>query len=766
MDAPLYTPAGIASAGAGAMEEILRDLNPSQRAAVTHPGGPLLVVAGAGTGKTRVLTRRIAWRIANGASPRATLAITFTNKAADVLKQRLAALPGGGEVTAGTFHSFCASVLRRFADRVGGDRSFTILDSDDQERLIKDLLRRLEIDPKQFTPREFADAISLAKAGGEGRAAWWTDDPGFHAALARVRPAYDERLRASALYDFDDLLVETVRLLEEVPDAASALRGRWRHLLVDEYQDTNTLQLRILKGLAGAEPDLCAVGDPDQSIYRWRGATIRNILRFADDFPGATVVKLEQNYRSTARILAVAEEVIRRNTERYDKRLTTANPEGERATEIRFRDGVEEASGVAALLRRWLENGVSPSSVAVFFRANHLTRGVETMLRASAIPYQVVSGIEFFQRREVKDVLAYARLLENPRDESAFLRVVNVPRRGIGDGALERMKVLATERGVSVPEVAHEKVPGASKRAQEGIVRFLAVLARLRGLPRAPVAPVLKAILEDTGYRADLASREDDIERFRVENVDELVTAAKEFDVEEGGDLRLFLERASLVADQDAFDEATERVSLMTVHAAKGLEFDRVIVVGAEEGLFPHARSLSTPGEVEEERRLFYVALTRARERLVVTIASERSAWKGLELRRPSRFWLDVPDALVESVDRGGTWDRARARREQSAAESGEFAFDEPPPAEGSSHGDVTGAPAGEDAVFERGGDDVPAAGERVVHPYFGAGTLLSSSGRGAARRVVVEFDAWGTKTIAWDYARLEREGGPGGGAR
>jgi DNA helicase-2/ATP-dependent DNA helicase PcrA len=762
MDAPLYTPPRVASAGASGTEEILRDLNEAQRAAVTRPAGPLLVVAGAGTGKTRVLTRRIAWRIANGASPRATLAITFTNKAADVLKQRLASLPGGGEVTAGTFHSFCARVLRRFADRVGGDRSFTILDSDDQERLLKDLLRRLEIDPRQFAPSEFADAISLAKGGGEGRAAWWTEDVGFHAALAKVRPAYDERLRAGALYDFDDLLVETVRLLEEVPDVAETLRERWRHVLVDEYQDTNALQLRILRGLAGAEPDLCAVGDPDQSIYRWRGATIRNILRFADDFPGAEVVKLERNYRSTANILAAAEEVIRRNRERYDKRLTTTAPAGERVTELRFRDGVEEASGVATLVRRWIEGGVPASSVAVFFRANHMTRGVETMLRASAVPYQVVSGIEFFQRREVKDVLAYARLLENPRDESAFLRVVNVPRRGIGDAALDRVKALATERGVSVPEVAHEAIPGVSKRAREGMVRFLAVLARLRNVPRAPVAPVLRAILEESGYRADLLSREDDLERFRVENVDELVVAAKEFDADEGGDLRLFLERASLVADQDAFDETTPRVSLMTVHAAKGLEFDRVVVVGAEEGLFPHARSLSTPGEIEEERRLFYVALTRARERLVVTLASERSAWRGLERRRPSRFWLDVPDALVESVDRGGTWDRARARREQSEAERGDFVDAGPAPGD---DGDATGAPAGEDAVYERGGDGVPAAGDRVVHPYFGAGTLVSSTGRGPGLRVVVEFDAWGTKTIAWEYARLEREGGSRGGS-
>jgi DNA helicase-2/ATP-dependent DNA helicase PcrA len=751
---PLYAPSGFATAAAGAAEEILRDLNPSQRAAVTHPGGPLLVVAGAGTGKTRVLTRRIAWRVASGASPRATLAITFTNKAADVLKQRLAALPGGGDVTAGTFHSFCASVLRRYADRVGGDRSFTILDADDQERLLKDLLRRFDVDPRTFPPRDFADAISLEKGGGEGRAGAWSQDPAFAAALALVRPAYDERLRASALYDFDDLLRETVRLLEEVPDAAAALRARWRHLLVDEYQDTNALQLRILKGLAGAEPDLCAVGDPDQSIYRWRGASIRNILRFADDFPGASVVKLEQNYRSTARILAVAEAVIARNTERYDKRLSTANPEGERATELRFRDGTEEASGVAALVRRWVDGGVAPSAVAVFFRANHLTRGVETMLRASAVPYQVVSGVEFFQRREVKDVLAYARLLENPRDEAAFLRVVNVPRRGIGDGALDRLRALATERGVSVPEVAHEPVPGASRRARDGLVRFLAVLARLRALPRAPVAPLLRAVLDESGYRDDLLSREDDLERSRVDNVDELVTAAREFDVEEGGDLRLFLERASLVGEQDGWDEAGGRVSLMTVHAAKGLEFDRVVVVGAEEGLFPHARSLSTPGEVEEERRLFYVALTRARERLVVTMASERSAWRGLELRRPSRFWLDVPDALVDSVDRGGAWDRARARRERAEEE-----------ADPGLGGEATGPPAGEDAVFERGEGDVPAPGERVVHPYFGAGTMVSRSGSGSGLRVVVEFDAWGTKTIAWDYARLEREGGPGGGA-
>ena len=760
-------------------EDLLSDLNPSQREAVTAPTGPLLVVAGAGTGKTRVLTRRVAWRILHGLDPRSILAITFTNKAAGVLKERLFALPGGYAVTAGTFHGFCALLLRRFADRLGRSTDFTILDKDDQTRLLRDLCGDLKIDTTAYRPVEFGHAISHRKNGGAGRMPALLSDGRFVEHLEKVAAGYGRKLLAASLFDFDDLLLEAVRVLEEAPDALESARARWSHLLVDEYQDTNAIQSRLLKLLAGEAADLTVVGDPDQSIYRWRGASIRNILGFRQDYPNARVVALEENYRSTSRILAAAEAVIAGNTERIEKRLRTSNPAGERVQELRSNDALTEGRRVAELLAQWRASGTEWAEMAVFFRVNHLSRGVETALSNAGIPYQLVSGTEFFERREVKDVLAYARLLENPRDEAAFARIVNSPRRGIGAGSLEKLRAHATARGVSVPEAASDRVEGISGKARKGLDHLLSCLVRLRSLPRAPVGPLLAAVATETGYRADLLAKEDDLERSRVENVDELVAAAREADrAQPGLTLRDFLERATLSSEQDGFDEKAGRVSLMTAHAAKGLEFDGVIVVGAEEGWFPHARSSAKPEDVEEERRLFYVAMTRARKRLVLTHAAQRESWNGLERRDPSRFLLAIPNDAVETLDATGLYARDRARREGDprprfsaflareglasgqTSEVGDDAHD-------ASHtGPVSEADQGSpsaDAVYERAEDAIPRPGERVTHPFFGEGALVSTSGAGASLRVTVDFDAVGTKTILWSYARLSRAAsGPG----
>jgi DNA helicase-2/ATP-dependent DNA helicase PcrA len=766
MSDPLYSDASPPPPPSGGEEPLLEGLNEPQREAVTAPPGPLLVVAGAGTGKTRVLTRRVAWKVHRGAAPRAVLAITFTNKAADVLKQRLGALPGGGAVTAGTFHAFCALLLRRYADRIGGTRDFTILDEEDRSRLLRDLLDDLKIDPTAYRPDAFAAGISHQKNGGAGRAPPAFSDPRFLDHLARVAPAYGKRLRVAGLYDFDDLLLEGGRLLRESADAAVEVRERWRHVLVDEYQDTNGVQFDLLKALTGPDPapDITVVGDPDQSIYRWRGASIRNILRFQEDFPGARVVKLEENYRSSRRILAAAEAVIARNQERYEKRLWTRAPDGDRVTELRFADPTAEGTGVARLVASWRDAGLAWSEIAVFVRVNHASRTVETGLRNAGVPYAMVSGVEFFQRREVKDVLAYARLLENPRDEAAFARVVNAPRRGVGDGSIEKIRAHATARGISVPEAAAERVEGVPARARAGLDRFLACLARLRLLPRSPLGPLFQAVVTETGYREDLLSREDDLERSRVENVDELVAAAHEADrTTPGLTLREFLERSALVSDQDAWDDRSGRVSVMTVHAAKGLEFDGVVVVGAEEGFFPHARSQDRPEDLEEERRLFYVAMTRARRRLAVTHVAQREGWRGIERRQPSRFLADVPEALVETRDATGLYlrdhARAQARAREGVRRPSPWSVDEAP---AGLDAEAPVAPAAEPVFDREGGDDVPRPGDRVAHPYFGEGVLLSSSGSGAQRRVTVAFDAAGTKTILWTYARLERLPGPG----
>jgi len=816
---PLYTPAED--------HPLLADLNPAQREAVTAPEGPLLLVAGAGTGKTRVLTRRVAWKVEQGASPSSVLAITFTNKAANVMKERLGALRGGDGVTAGTFHSFCALLLRRFADRIGRARDFTILDAEDQGRLLRDLLDDFKIDTTAHRPQAFAAAISHQKNGGAGRPPASFSDARFLDHLRVVAPAYGERLVTSGLFDFDDLLLEAGRLLKDVPDVAEEARARWRHVLVDEYQDTNGIQFDLLKALVGPRPDLTVVGDPDQSIYRWRGASLRNILRFEADFEGARIVKLEENYRSTRRVLAAAEAVVSKNRERYEKRLRTSNAEGERIVEMRFRDPAEESQGVVRTLASWREGGTPWSEMAVFVRVNHASRGIETALRTAGVPYAVVSGTEFFQRKEVKDVLAYARLLENPRDEAAFSRVVNAPRRGVGETSLARVRAIATERGVSVPEAATLAGDAVSGKARKGLDRLLACLARLRAWPKTPIGPLFEAIVTETGYRADLEGREDDLERSRVENVDELVSAAREADrTRPGITLSAFLETVALASEQDGFDEAAGRVSVMTVHAAKGLEFDGVVVLGAEEGWFPHARSADRPEDLEEERRLFYVAMTRARKRLALTHVGQRQGWQGVERRLPSRFLADVPDDLVEVRDGTGLYARDRARGERRGIDDprrarGFDAFDEPPADDACAHdtgparppgrapqgdalrgraarglGDPRGgagssgagssgaarpdrtrdaprggraAPASEDgdAVFERGASaDAacrPAPGDRVAHPYFGEGRLVSTSGTGSSQRVTVDFDAVGTKTILVAYAQLTRVGGPPG---
>ncbi len=720
---------------------LLEDLNPSQREAVTHHGGPLLVVAGAGTGKTRVLTRRVAWLVEGGLPGRALLAITFTNKAAGVLRERLQALRAGADAWAGTFHAFAAHVLRVSGTAIGIDPEFTILDRDDQRRLLRDLIHDLAPGEPALKPAVVAEMISLGKNRGAGPRPLDLTSPSLEEAFDRVVRAYAARTRAANVLDFDDLLLEARRLLEEDEEAGDRYRRRFAHVLVDEYQDTNPVQAELLGALLSPARNLTVVGDPDQSIYRWRGAAVRNILEFDQDFPGARIVVLERNYRSTARILEAAEHVIAENVQRHAKRLYTEREPGAPLLEIGSPTAEHEADRIADLVERWRGEGFGYQDMAVFYRVNALSRAIEMAFRIRDIPYVVVAGVEFFQRREVKDLLAYARLVENPDDDAAFVRVVNAPRRGIGATSLARMRLAAAERGQSYTATLRAGGVNLPKRAREGVAALLGLIDAVRKMPRAPVHPILAALAERSGYRAALEAdaRQDDISTSRLANVEALVAHAHAYEKEAPeGDLRSFLERAALVADQDAYEEGGGRVSLMSVHAAKGLEFPCVVVAGAEDGYFPHARS-ETPVEREEERRLFYVAMTRAEERLAVTHAATRGTFRGSERRWPSPFLQAVPRRL----------------REQRGMESyalfgdpewGQRATDLPPDPGYPPEGDVV-----------REGSFPFATGERVVHPYFGEGVLTDVLGSGPDVRVTVEFDEHGRKQMLFKHARLER---------
>ncbi len=705
---------------------------------MTHAGQALLVVAGAGTGKTRALTRRVAWLITQGVSPYGVLAITFTNKAADELKRRLVELPGGGAVWAGTFHGFGSFLLRRHGDDIGIDPRFTIMDRDDQLSILKAIYKDLDIDKSVLRPRDAIAMISHRKNGGGGRPPLDLTLPGVAFAFDQLFDAYVDRLRGADLLDFDDLLLESVRLLTEREDVAALYGERFVHVLVDEYQDTNLVQRDLLKRLLGPGQKITVVGDPDQSIYRWRGAVVRNILDFGEDFEGAEQVLLERNYRSTANILGAAEAVIERNHERHAKRLYTEREAGRPVLVIRCRNSEDEGRAVATQVQAWVREGRRLDEIAIFYRVNALSRGIELALNEHTIPYVVVAGTEFFQRREVKDALSYARLITNPRDEAAFSRIVNVPRRGVGAASLQRLRAYAIREELALTEAApHAEKAGVSKRARGGLQRFLDLLTRVRAMPRAPVAPILEALLEGSGYRASLEDSGDDLDRSRLENVDELVAYAREFDAKEAeGDLQAFLERAALVSDQDGYVGGTGRVSLMSVHAAKGLEFPCVLIAGAEMGYFPHARSLGEDAGEEEERRLFYVAMTRAQDALAVSHAVRRQTYMGEEHRAPSPYLGDIPEERLERRDLA-TWSGHRSL------------FDAPEPS--------YAPPPQDDADVVRDTGLGLEVGERVLHPYFGPGRLEAVGGGGGDARVTVDFDDHGVKQLLLRHARLEK---------
>jgi DNA helicase-2/ATP-dependent DNA helicase PcrA len=747
---------------------LLEGLNPRQRDAVVHAGSPLLIVAGAGSGKTRVLTHRIAWLLAErGVHPGEIMSITFTNKAAAEMKERVDALVGrrSAAMWVSTFHSMCVRVLRREAAHLGVRSAFSVYDADDTRRLVGLVARDLDLDPKKFAARGLAAQISNLK-----NELWSADDAAERAAndhervVADVYGVYQARLRAANAFDFDDLIMETVSLLQRLPAVAEYYRRRFRHVLVDEYQDTNHAQYVLVRELVApavpdAEPaELCVVGDSDQSIYAFRGASIRNIVEFEQDFPDARSILLEQNYRSTQTILSIANAVIARNPDRRDKRLWSDSGDGARVVGHVGDNEHDEAAFVAGEIDRLVDSGEARNrDVAVFYRTNAQSRVFEDVFLRVGLPYKVVGGVRFYERREVRDALAYLRVLSNPEDTVSLRRILNVPKRGIGDRAEELVAGYADRERVSfaaalrVAAEEPERIPALATRSRRCIAAFVRLLDDLRELVDAGdagTAEILEAVYARTGYAAELEASEDPQDASRRENLAELVTVAREFagdaavadldpgvaeDVAAGapapGSLAAFLERVALVADADSIpDDDSGVVTLMTLHTAKGLEFPVVFLTGWEDGVFPHQRAMSDPAELAEERRLAYVGITRARRRLYVSRALMRSSFGQPSANPASRFLAEMPAELVE-------WRRSESER---SAPVGRFGFGRRPAGSGD---------RGDWKVPERSMAPTISldVGDRVNHDKYGLGTVVSADGTGVRATVVIDFGSAGT---------------------
>src|SRR5215208_2129853 len=735
--------------------ELLAGLNPEQAEAVTHGDGPLLVVAGAGSGKTRVLTHRIAHLISDrGISPFEILAITFTNKAADEMKARVAALVGpvAARMWVSTFHSACVRILRREAKAIGYPSSFTIYDEADALRLTGYVLRDANVDPKRFPPRGVHAAISSAKNELVSVDAYAdvARSP-YERRVAAVYREYQARLKAAGAMDFDDLLTETVRLFDEHPDVRERYATRFKHVLVDEYQDTNRAQNALVVALAKEHRNICVVGDSDQSIYSFRSADIRNILEFETAFPDATVVVLEQNYRSTQTILDAANAVIANNVGRTPKALWTSAAGGEQVVRYAAEDEHDESSFVSSEIARLHDHESHRwGDVAVFYRTNAQSRVLEEQLVRVGIPYRVLGGTRFYDRREVKDALAYLKATVNPLDEVSLKRVLNVPKRGVGDGTVGRLDTYAAGHGLpfsTALERAEEA--GASGKALRGIRSFLDLVEALKERVADGPSAVLEAAVAGSGYLSELEAEHSIEAQGRIENLAELVGVAKEID-----DVAVFLESVSLVADTDQLPGETDdsSVLLMTLHSAKGLEFPVVFILGMEDGVFPHLRSLGEPDQMEEERRLAYVGITRARERLYLSSAWSRTIFGSTQYNPPSRFLDEIPSELVKDV--GG---RRRQRRSWSRGGGDD------------TDGRIIGA-GGRSRIVEsalRGGRTPPPStgaealglrvGEDVRHTRFGEGVILELSGTGDKAEALVRFPGVGEKRLLLSWSPLER---------
>ncbi|MBN1441637.1 MAG: UvrD-helicase domain-containing protein [Planctomycetes bacterium] len=783
-----------------ARDAILAQLNTAQREAVLHREGPLLVLAGAGSGKTRVITHRIAHLLHQGIPSESILAITFTNKAAGEMKDRTEKLCRLRSPWIATFHSFAARLLRRHIYRIEPyDTSFTICDPEDCLGLLKEVLKALQVDPGVWQARAVLSEISHLKSREEGDVDSLGADYRHGQVLRNIYLRYSEEMRRRNIVDFDDLLLLLVRLLKEHPDILARYRKQFQFVLIDEYQDTNALQYTIGRLLTADHCNICITGDPDQSIYSWRGADIRNILNFERDYPDARVVRLEQNYRSTGNILFVAGALIAHNLERKPKELWTENPAGDPVRVIRLVDEQDEARTVARQIREWLEAGLPAGGIAVFYRINALSRSLEQELIIENIPYSIVGGLEFFLRREIKDLIAYLRVLDNPRDSESLKRILNVPLRGIGKGSVERLSGIAAERQCGLLEVILKKeltgeVGGRAGRAVEG---FRNLLEKLRDQRNSPVRDLLVSVIRLTGYEEHLRKSFPMDAEERLANIGELVNSAEEYDRSAGdGGLTGFLEITAILGDVDRWERSEDRVALMSLHAAKGLEFPAVIITGLEDGILPLIRASDTSSDIEEERRLFYVGITRAKEKLLITHAGCRRRFGSIQRNWPSRFLQELQPAgedAMASFERlrmdMGTEESIFSPRPNRRGFGRWSSWDlEPPGADDYDGEGGTGEdPGWEDVDQDAGevrqpsrskprvrrplqgfdpdeGEPAPAdetdpfpEGARVWHEDYGEGDVVHSSGQGWRRRITVRFDEAGDKQFILAFTDLRR---------
>ena len=741
------------------IDPLLEGLNPQQSEAVTHSGGPLLVVAGAGSGKTRVLTRRIAYLMSRrNVAPYQILAITFTNKAAGEMKERVADLVGpiAKSMWVSTFHSACVRILRQEATRLGYSNSFSIYDSADSQRLITIVAKELNLDPKRYPARQFQSMISNAKNELLGPQDYLNAASNqFEQVVADVYAVYQQRLIRANAMDFDDLILKTVEVLQRYPEAKARFRSRFSHVLVDEYQDTNHAQYILVKELVGTEleglppAELCVVGDADQSIYGFRGATIRNILQFELDYPNARTVLLEQNYRSTQNILNAANAVITNNESRKEKNLWSDAGSGSPLTGYVAESEHDEANFIADEIRSLQREGVStPGDTAIFYRTNAQSRVFEEVFMRNALPYKVVGGLRFYERREVKELLAYLRVLANVEDEISLRRIINVPKRGIGDTSLDYVNEFARNNNISFWQglLRCSEIGSVPTRAAQAINEFTSMVSALAVLVEAKTKPsvIVEAALEQSGLLKELADSTDPQDEVRVENLKELVAVSMEYEerpFEELGEdeeisLAGFLEKVSLVADADEIPEGEDHggvVTMMTLHTAKGLEFPTVFLTGMEDGIFPHSRTLGEKDEIEEERRLAYVGLTRARQRLYISRAEYRSTWGAPNYNPPSRFLDEIPEEVIEWRNQGRSSSPSLVTRSRVATT--------PPPR-------ATGKKS---VAMEL------AVGERVSHDTFGLGTVVAVAGAGDKAEATINFGQYGEKRLLLRYAPVEK---------
>lgn len=732
------------------MNPIFDTLNDRQCEAVKHTEGPLLITAGAGSGKTKVLTCRIAHLLELGVAPYRILAITFTNKAAKEMKERVTNLVGAqaDSIWLSTFHSFCAKLLRFEVDGFHGyTRNFTIYDSSDQLVLVKDCLKKLNLDDKQFTPRSVLGTISSAKNVLMDAKAFAAKASDFYEQkVADVYALYQEKLRENNAVDFDDLLFLAVRLLQENEEVREKYQSRFQYILVDEYQDTNHAQYALTKILAARWRNICVVGDADQSIYAWRGADIRNIIDFTRDYPDAASIKLEQNYRSTKTILHAANAVIDNNESRPKKTLWTENPTGNKIIHYQAQTEHDEADYIAGVIYNRHEISHEPyGDMAILFRTNAQSRVLEEKLMRYAIPYTMVGGTKFYDRKEIKDVLAYLRLLYNPEDSLSLTRIINVPKRNIGATTMEHVAAYAEAQGISLFEAlsSTDEIP-VTKRAKASLENFAAMIFDLlNDIEGKDVLSLIETVIKQTGYgdMLDKEAEHDPQGESRKENVGEFLSVAKDYmDSNPDGTLQDFLENVALVSDVDDFESSDSKVTLMTLHAAKGLEFPVVFLTGLDEGLFPHSRTLMDPAQVEEERRLAYVGITRAERQLYVTNAITRTMYGRISAYMPSRFLAEIPPQLMEDYHRKSAMPQSRTTA-----------------VPGKQRVSILTKPVASSLPKKHAVTDTFAKGDKVRHKIWGIGTVLDVIGEGPNMQMKIQFPTKGVRQVVVKYAPLEK---------